>query len=248
MDAGDELDAGGSPLEDWLVPIGLLLVLGGAAAALAGACLFPFVRSLDPSVALDGNRAVLFPVGWYVIAGALAAPSLAFGRWLGSDVPWWIVSMLGACGIVVAALAAVQIADWSVYDFDFGSAGQISTDGVRAAAGVWAIGLGSAAAALGGWMLVRVPLPPERAEKAEQVASAGPPPEGWYHDPEVAEQLRWWDGTRWGEARRPLPPLARWAPPQAPGTVAEPSWPAAAADDAGRPAPLWRRPENDPPQ
>lgn len=32
-----------------------------------------------------------------------------------------------------------------------------------------------------------------------------PTPEGWYEDPESAAQLRWWDGLRWTDQRRPKP-------------------------------------------
>src|SRR5688500_6162817 len=32
-----------------------------------------------------------------------------------------------------------------------------------------------------------------------------PTPEGWYEDPEHAAQLRWWDGLRWTDQRRPKP-------------------------------------------
>jgi hypothetical protein len=28
---------------------------------------------------------------------------------------------------------------------------------------------------------------------------------GWYHDPDSANILRWWDGTAWTEARMPVP-------------------------------------------
>ncbi len=37
------------------------------------------------------------------------------------------------------------------------------------------------------------------------------PPAGWYNDPTTANQQRWWDGTQWDSATRPLtdgPPLA----------------------------------------
>ncbi|MEX0953389.1 MAG: CD225/dispanin family protein [Nitriliruptoraceae bacterium] len=31
------------------------------------------------------------------------------------------------------------------------------------------------------------------------------PQAGWYDDPENPGQLRWWDGERWGDQRRPAP-------------------------------------------
>jgi hypothetical protein len=31
---------------------------------------------------------------------------------------------------------------------------------------------------------------------------------GWYPDPEVTDQLRYWDGSRWTEHRQPLPPAS----------------------------------------
>ena len=31
------------------------------------------------------------------------------------------------------------------------------------------------------------------------------PVQGWYADPEGSDQLRWWDGTQWGDQFRPAP-------------------------------------------
>lgn len=36
--------------------------------------------------------------------------------------------------------------------------------------------------------------------------SSGPPP-GWYADPELRADLRWWDGTRWTEHTQFNPPI-----------------------------------------
>jgi Protein of unknown function (DUF2510)/Host cell surface-exposed lipoprotein len=36
-------------------------------------------------------------------------------------------------------------------------------------------------------------------------APAGPPA-GWYHDPDGKDRLRWWDGSRWSEHTKPVPP------------------------------------------
>lgn len=219
------------PRRDWTVALGLLLVIGGAIGVAAACIALPLVRTSQTYVEIEGNRAILFEVGWYVLAGAVAAPSLAIGRWRGVDVPWWIVSMLGACGVVVAAGLALDVSQWSIYDFDLRGPDQVGDDSVSAASGVWLIGLGAVVVAVGGRLLARIPSPPK--PQAARLPAAG-----WYHDPDDREQLRWWDGARWGETRRPLPPpLERWARPQAPGTAA-----AAAAGDA-----LWRRPENDPP-
>ena len=46
------------------------------------------------------------------------------------------------------------------------------------------------------------------AKRGEVLAAAGripPPPPGWYPEP-GAGALRWWDGTRWTEARHVPPP------------------------------------------
>ncbi len=60
--------------------------------------------------------------------------------------------------------------------------------------------------------------------------SDGNPQAGWYDDPENPGQLRWWDGERWGDQRRP-------APSGEPGGDASPAaTPApAAAGDGGAP-------------
>lgn len=206
-------------------------MIGGAIAVAVGCIALPLVRSPETSVEIEGNHAILFEVGVYVMIGAVAAPSLAIGRRRGVDVPWWIVSMLGLFGVALAVGLVVAVSQWSLYDFDLRGPDQAGDDSLSAASGVWLMALGSAVVAVGGRLLARIPSPP----KAQ---AARLPPAGWYHDPDDREQLRWWDGHRWGETRRPLPPpLERWAPPQAPGTVAEP-----VAGEA-----LWRRPENDPP-
>lgn len=47
-------------------------------------------------------------------------------------------------------------------------------------------------------------------------ALAGPPPPGWYLDPQGMQVLRWWDGTRWGPQTQPLPGVIRDPRPTSP--------------------------------
>lgn len=53
--------------------------------------------------------------------------------------------------------------------------------------------------------------------------TATPPPD-WYTDPEDPTKQRWWDGTKWTNADRPMPPGAAGGltppPPPPPGYVA----------------------------
>jgi uncharacterized RDD family membrane protein YckC len=67
-----------------------------------------------------------------------------------------------------------------------------------------------------------------------------PAPEGWYPDPDgTPDRLRWWDGERWTDNRRP-DESAGFAPPVAPAPVR----PAAAGEPAAYALPRagwWRR-------
>jgi len=47
---------------------------------------------------------------------------------------------------------------------------------------------------------------------------AGAPP-GWYLDPEGRQELRWWDGTRWGPHTQPLPGVMQESQHPYPGVV-----------------------------
>jgi hypothetical protein len=66
-----------------------------------------------------------------------------------------------------------------------------------------------------------------------------PPPAGWYDDPEIPGQKRFWDGSRWTDERVPAPPVA---PPVAaePEPVPEPEpepGPAAMVEPEPEPGP-----------
>jgi len=52
--------------------------------------------------------------------------------------------------------------------------------------------------------------------------SDGSPQAGWYDDPENPGQLRWWDGERWGDQRRPAPGADTGATAATPGVAATP--------------------------
>jgi uncharacterized membrane protein YhaH (DUF805 family) len=58
------------------------------------------------------------------------------------------------------------------------------------------------------------------------------PEAGWYDDPDDATQLRWWDGSRWSDERRPREDV----PPPPPPTSSVPA-PAGTAAPSVPPAP-----------
>jgi Domain of unknown function (DUF4282)/Protein of unknown function (DUF2510) len=43
-------------------------------------------------------------------------------------------------------------------------------------------------------------------EPAQTAPSSDLPQAGWYHDPQHADMLRFWDGEAWTDQRRPVPP------------------------------------------
>jgi hypothetical protein len=214
-----------------LVPLGLLVVLLGGIALAAGLFL-PLAASPDSRVELIENRAIWYGGTDFVIGLALAAPFFAFLRWRGLPLPWWIASVLGVVGLLLALGAALVVDASTLADVDWAGPAAVESDDLAPGAGIWVAAAGALAIVLGGALLQAVG-PPLR--RREPVATA---PEGWYPDPEGTE-LRWWDGTRWGDSRRPAAPgefpphdeatapLGRFAPPVAPRA-------------------LWRRPEGDP--
>lgn len=221
--------------QERLVPLGLALVVIGAIAVLVGDFL-PLVHSPDPQVDIHDNAPFWLAGGEYFAFGAVTGPALAFSRWLRGDVPWWAIVLLGATGLLAVVLVAAEVHGWTLDELAWSGPAAADSDTLELGAGLLTIGAGALVATIGGLLLFTVPPPRWRSQ-----AAATLPAEGWYHDPDDHEQLRWWDGHRWGEGRRPLPPpLERWARPQAPG-VAE------AAGAGEPPAALWRRPENDPP-
>ncbi|MDW5598008.1 DUF2510 domain-containing protein [Conexibacter stalactiti] len=204
-----------------LVPLGLLVVLLGGLALAVGLFL-PLADSPDSRVELIENRAIWHGGVDFVLGLAVAAPFFAFLRWRGLPLPWWVASALGVVALVLAGFAVLLIDASSLDDVAWAGPTEVESDELRAGVGVWVSAAGAVILVAGGLLLQAVGPPLKRKQPA---ATA---PEGWYPDPEGPE-LRWWDGTSWGDARRPAGPVGQFAPPVAPRT-------------------LWRRPDADPPQ
>ena len=58
-------------------------------------------------------------------------------------------------------------------------------------------------------------------------------PAGWYPDPQDPSQMRWWDGSQWGETQSPPPPSAVSATPPAALTPPSSTTPPASASGQG---------------
>lgn len=64
----------------------------------------------------------------------------------------------------------------------------------------------------------------------------GPPPAGWYPDPEQAGQQRYWDGQQWTEHRAPV--AAQGAPQWSPAAAGQPAYTTGAAQQQNQKA-MW---------
>lgn len=165
---------------------GHLLVFAGAAAVVLG-CFLPAAEPRGTVIFVRSNTFVQNGDAKYLLVAAALAAWLGYRRWTGTSSSYLPIVVVGAL-IVLAVLAA-----GSNTRIEYLNGREVPADP----------GVGVSVVALGGIAIVAGGIGLRRGRPPQAGATTPSASEGWYPNPNGADELRWWDGQKWTGATKP---------------------------------------------
>ena len=188
------------------IPVGAWMAVVGSVAAAIGTLLpwgsasLGFV-SVNRNAFQLGTRESVTWTGPVVIILAVVGAMIGIARLTNSSMPRGLQTSALVLGIAMALVVGVSY--------------PTAPSGLSSEV-IWSVGFGfwlcviGAAVVIGGGIVMR-------SRTSEPTVSDTPVPQGWYPDPRIPGQLRWWNGTNWTEDQ--TAPQGWYADPGNPGQL-----------------------------